>query len=141
MIAIVARHHMFCSMLISRLACFFNSLTSQSLTVLDVVPPKMNITVPNLLLSEFQDSFSYGGPDVDNTMHDLSALLVCLWLDDRCPPRRKVTTVCLRYLRSLQHLSFLYATDLRRTANMAELAVMTTFDCTARRWRSSIICD
>ena len=141
MIDIATRHHVFRSMPLSRLACFFYSLTSESLTVLALVPPKTNITVPDLLMSEFQDSFGYGGPDVDNTMHDLRALFVCLWLDDRCPPRRKVTTVCLRYLRFSPHLSFLYATDVRRTANMAELAVMTTLDRTAWLWRSLTVCD
>ena len=108
-------------------------------TLLAVVPPKMNITVPDLLLSEFQDSFGYGDPDVDNIMHDLRALFVCLCLDDRYPPRRKVTTFCLRYLRFSPHLSFLYASDVRRTANMAELAVVTTLDRTAWQRRSSTV--
>ena len=104
-------------------------------------PPKRTSQCRICYCRSSKTLLAMGALDVDNTMHDPSALLVCLWLDDRCPPRRKVTTVCLRYLRSLQHLSFLYATDLRRTANMAELAVMTTFDRTAWRWRSSTVCD
>ena len=46
---------------------------SQSLTVLTVVSPEINITVPELLLSEFQDSLAIGGIDVFNIMLQMFA--------------------------------------------------------------------
>ena len=67
-----------------------------------------------------------GGFDVLTTMPNLRALFDCFCLDDRCSLKRNVAACLPKTIEVPAALIYLCATDVRRIANIAELAVITT---------------